>query len=156
MKKYILITLIAVGALVLGTSVVKADEVNNYPPIVQKLVERFGLNETEVREVFDEVRGERRAEMQAKHEERLNQAVSDGIITEEQKTVIMTKHEQMKVNRGNFKDLTQEERQTQREIRREEMKIWVEGQGIDLKELHQSMGGPGKGFGRGFRLGQNQ
>ena len=147
MKKLILITFLAAGVLVLGTTAVKADETRDYPPIVQKLVERFGLNEDEVKAVFDENRTERKEERQAKHDEKLDQAVSDGVITEEQKQALEAKREEMKPDKGEFRDLSKEEREVQREAHRGEMESWAEGQGIDLEALHQFMG-PKKGPGR--------
>ncbi len=155
MKKAILISMLVVGVLVLGTSVAKADETKDYPPIIQKLVEKFGLNETEVKQVFDEQRTERKAEMQAKREEKLNQAVGEGVITEEQKQALLAKKEEVRVNKGELKDLSKEEREAQREANREEMQTWAEGQGIDLEALHQFMG-PKKGPGKGRRPGRGR
>ena len=155
MKRLILITLLAVGVLVLGTSVAKADEARNYPPIVQKLVERFGLNEAEVKSVFDEQRTEKQAERQAKHEEQLNQAVSDGVISEDQKAALIAKREEMKPEKGEFKDLSKEEREAQRETHRTEMQSWFESQGIDHESLREYMG-PKKGSGKGGRPGRGR
>ncbi len=156
MKKVVLIALLAVGVLVLGTSVAKADEASNYPPLLQKLVERFGLNEDEVKQVFDEQRTERQVARQAEREEKLNQAVGDGVITEEQKQALISKHEEMRANRperGEFKDLSKEERQAKREEHRSEMQAWFESQGIDHEALREYMGGPENGPGRGKRPG---
>lgn len=156
MKRIILITLLAVGVLVLGTSVAKADETSNYPPIVSKLVERFGLNEAEVKAVFDEQRTERQAEKQAEREEKLSQAVSDGVITEEQKQALISKHEEMRTNKpekGEFKEMSKEERQSIREEHRTEMQSWFDSQGIDHKALREYMGGPKNGPSGGKRPG---
>lgn len=53
--------------------------------------------------------------MQVRFEERLNQAVSEGKIPQEQKEAIMAKKGEMKANRGEFKDLTPEERRKKME-----------------------------------------
>jgi len=136
-KKALIVSVLAAGILVAGVTAVKADEdTSGYPPIVQRLVEKFGLNEADVKAVFDEERSARQAEMQARHEERLNQAVSDGKITEEQKQAILAKQGE-----------------------REEMKAWAESEGIDWEVLQELMGGPGfkggprGGFGPGPRDG---
>lgn len=149
---------ITFGVIGLGLSVVKmvdAQFEGNYPPIIQKLVERFGLNEDEVKAVFDEAREEKQGQMQAHFEERLNQAVVEGEITEEQKQAILNKHEEMKTNRqanrGEFKNLTTEEREERKEkmqAHREEMKAWAEENGIDSSLLPMLLGGGRKpGFG---------
>ena len=124
-SKKIIILAIALAVLslvsVLGVRSVRADENSTYLPIVQKLVERFSLNTEEVQQVFDEVREERQQETQVRFEERLNQAVSEGEITQEQKEAIVAKKDEMKANRGEFKDLTPKERHENRENHRQEM-----------------------------------
>ncbi|KKQ56055.1 MAG: hypothetical protein US75_C0010G0001, partial [Candidatus Woesebacteria bacterium GW2011_GWC1_38_13] len=62
-------------------------------------------------------------------EERLSDAVSDGIITEEQKRLLI-------VEMNNW----QAERSAQREDRREEMEIFFTENGIDHKKLMPYMG----------------
>ena len=152
-SKKIVIPTIALAILslvsVLGVRSVRADENSTYPPIVQKLVERFNLNTEEVQQVFDEARGERQQEMQVRFEERLNQAVSEGKINQEQKEAIMAKKDEMKANRGEFKDLTPEERHQNREAHRQEMETWAEENGIDLSLMPMLLGGGHRGgFGR--------
>ncbi len=120
--------------------------------LIQKLVEKFNLNKDEVQAVFDEERSERQAENQARFEERLSQAVSEGKITEDQKNLILEKHKELQEERANeieeWKDLSQEERKEKMEQRREEMKSWMEENGIDL-DLMMILGGPGHGRGPG-------
>lgn len=147
-SKKTLAVAIALGAVmiagILGTGLTKAEEGGNYPPIIQKLVERFNLNADEVQEVFNEVRGERHQEMQFRSEERLNQVVEEGKITEEQKGLILAKREEMRERQEEMKNLSFEERKAAREEHREEMENWAEENGIDLEQLF--LFGPG-----GFR-----
>lgn len=143
MNKKILIPALFLAILSLtafGVTSIKAQGNGNYPPIVQKLVERFGLNEDEVKQVFDEARGERQAQMQANFEERLNQAVTGGRITQEQKELILSKHEEMQANR----EMTEHQ---------EEMKNWAQENGIDLSQIGflGPRGGGKGGFGFGPR-----
>jgi len=152
-SKKIIIPAIALAVLslvsVLGVRSVSADENSTYPPIVQKLVERFNLNTEEVQQVFDEARGERQQEMQVRFEEHLNQAVSEGKINQEQKEAIMAKKDEMKASRGEFKDLTPEERHENRETHRQEMETWAEENGIDLSLMPMLLGGGHRGgFGK--------
>jgi hypothetical protein len=90
------------GVVVYGTSNVLADDAfGDYPPIVQKLVEKFGLDEGEVKGVFDEMREEKQVQMQNRFEERLTQGVESGEITGEQKQLILAKHEELRAGRQN-------------------------------------------------------
>lgn len=150
------IALVVLSLGVFGLDKVKADEDGAYPPIVQKLVERFNLNAEEVRQVFDEERSERQEGMQARFEERLNQAMSEGKITEEQKQLILAKHEELQAEREaeqeSFKNMTQEERHEAMETRQNELKSWAEQNGIELEYLLGGFGMHGGGPG-GMRGG---
>lgn len=105
---------------------------SKFPPIVQKLIERFGLNEDEVSQVIEEEREERRQKGKEMMEQRLDEAVADGQITEEQKQAILEKQEQMEQEKGQHQ---------------EEMKQWAEENGIDWPMFGSGMR---KGMGRGF------
>jgi cell division protein FtsN len=133
MRKKLLIPTLGLAALIgtgiVGTSIVKADSFNPNSPIVQKLVERFGLNEDEVVSTFEELRTEHQEMIRRTKEEKLNQAVNDGVITEEQKQALLAKWEEMKA---------------EKEQHREEMENWFDEQGIDREALMQY-----GGFGRG-------
>jgi competence protein ComGC len=119
------------GGLLYGATRVSAFSmgVNSSSPIVQKLVEKFDLNANEVVTTFNELREEHRTQMRAEREERLNQAVADGVITEEQKQALIQKQEEM---------------QAEMEQHREEMDAWFEKQGIDRDALsnYGGFGGP--------------
>jgi|SRR3989344_5415013 len=131
-----LATLIVAGAFAVNT--VKADEVTDFPPFIEKLVERFNLNESDVQTFFDEQRVEHHQAMLQNREERLNQAVSDGVITEAQKEALTNKWEEM---------------QQERQLHREEMQKWFEEQGIDTEVLREYAGfGHGR-FGH-FHMGK--
>jgi len=136
-KKVLIITSAVVGALLLigtagvGAGVVMAKNLDSYPSIVQKLAQRFNLDPDEVKQVFDEERGERRQEAQDRFEESLDEAVKDGKITEAQKEAILEKHTEI---------------QGEQEKLREELSDWAEENDIELKQL-------GPCGGRGFRGG---
>ena len=146
MKRKITLALAAItllGSLGYGATiaVVRADEAQGHP-MIQALAERFGLNEDEVEEVFDEIRADRFAQMQQAHEDGLNQAVEDGVITQEQKNALLAKHE---------------EKSQERQQHREEMQAWFEEEGIDHEALKEYMGGFGKHrkFGKMGKMGIN-
>lgn len=109
----------------------------NYPSIIQKLVEKFGLKESDVKAVFDQDRQERQAQMQAKFEEKLNQAVKDGKLTEDQKQLILAKHKELQARRAtkpeNWQNMTREQRQEFNQAQRKELEDWAKQNNIDLQ-----------------------
>jgi len=140
-KKMYLMTL-AMFALVLagviGVKSVKAVETKNpESPLIQAIVNKFNLNQSEVDNTINEVRQEKQKERQAQMESNLSKAVSDGVITESQKQAILEKHQEMQAN------------QTKN---REEMEKWMTDNNLDFSKLSQyqiglGFGGRGSGFG---------
>ncbi len=102
-----------------GSSRVLAVTTGKYPPVVQKLIDKFGLKETEVQTVMDEVQTERQAAMQSRFEERLTEAVKAGKLTEAQKTAILAK----------WKELA-----AKREAERQELQNWAKQNGLDTTD----------------------
>lgn len=153
-KRVILPAILLTGALAagsLGFSRVSAQEADTYPPIVQKIAERFGLNESDVEDVFDEVHAEHHAEMLANFEDRLSQAVTDGKITEDQKQAILDKHEEFQAKMDEIKDMPEDERRAAMEQIHEDMKTWADENGIDIPLF--AMGrGPGPEDGGGHHM----
>ncbi len=142
-------------AAALNLNPVKAEEPGNHDGLIQKLVERFNLNQDEVEEVFTEVREERHQQMQSRFEERLNQLVSDGKLTEEQKQAVLAKKAELQENRPEFSTMSKEERETQRQAHQEEMEAWAKENGLDLNLVLGWGNGPKRGgFGPG-KMGDN-
>ena len=132
-KKILIPTLglaLVAGLGALGASVVKANDITSYPPMVQVLANKFGLNPDEVGDVFDEAHQARQSEMFQNREERFGQAVENGVITQEQKDALSNK---------------QQERNMEREEHYKEMQTWFEEQGIDHTALMQYGGFGGRG-----------
>ena len=120
-----------VGLGVLGASAVSAQD-GEYPPFIEGLSERFGLNQDEVKTFFDEQMEVRHDQMMQAKEERLDQVVADGVITEEQKQALLNKWEEMR---------------QEREQERKEMQAWFEENGIDQEALRDYWGFGPKGMG---------
>jgi hypothetical protein len=141
MTKKILITLIVLGGLVstgyFGAGAIFANDNNPHQTLITRIAQKFNLNESDVEAVFQSVVDERQAEMQKQREERLNKAVSDGVITEEQKKAFLTKMQEDQEERGQNKG---------------EMQGWFEEQGIDQTKLRDYLGFGGHG-GRGMGSG---
>lgn len=149
-KKYLIPSALILSMLVisaLSVSTISAQDVTDYPPIVQKLAETFNLNEDDVQAVFDEERDDHHAQMYANWEERLGEAVESGQITEEQKQAILTKHEEVQNAMLNLKDLTPDERREEMQALHEDMSAWAADNGIDMFGLRP--------MGRGFKHGMH-
>jgi hypothetical protein len=97
--------------------------------LVDRIAERFNLDQNEVNQVVDEFRQERKAEMKNRGAERLNQAVEDGQITQDQKEMIEQKREE---HQSEIQDLSPEVRWQEKNEHREEMHDWAEENNIDI------------------------
>jgi hypothetical protein len=109
--------------------------------LANKLVEKFGLDQSEVDQVVAEFRQERKAQKQTRGQERLEQMVENGDITAEQKEMIEQKREG---HRAEMENLSLEERRDQRDEHRAEMREYMEENGIDCQ-------GSGEGMHRGWQ-----
>ena len=170
MNRYLILMVTILTTVGLGTVMTKtalaqdSDEASPMTALVQKVANRFGLNQDEVQAVFDEDRAERRAfrqqdrearqeEMWQRMTERLDQAVADGNISEAQKQLILEKHQEMQAEcqarMENGDELTFEQRQALREQHREQMEAWAEENEIDLEYLMGGMGMKNRGGSEG-------
>lgn len=131
--------LFVVTFLIAGMFTYAQSQSGDFPTIVQKLAQKFGLKESDVQAVFDEHRTEKQTQMQAEFEEWLTKAVKDGKITEAQKQAVFAKHKELQEKRlsvwQNLKDMTPEERREASQTQRQELESWAEQQGIDIKYL---------------------
>lgn len=164
-KKYFLyaivpvLTLVAVGS-VYANSVAGQDN-NPMNSLVNAIAEKFNLNVSDVQQVFDEHRqemqaqrqeqmAEKQSEMQQKFEERLNQAVTDGKLTQEQANLIIAKKAELEAQRQNLQNGTPEENKEAMQEHRDELKQWAEDNNIPLQYfMFAGPGGLGH-MGRGF------
>lgn len=159
-SKKIYIPILAAGVIggtaVFGVSLVNAQATQHNPMsgLVQKIAQKFNLDQSQVQSVIDQFHTEqqqvRQQEMQKREEERLSQLVLRGKITELQKQAIIAKHVEMrtKFNPDTMKTMTQEQRKEHRTAMETEMKTWASTQGIDLTIIQFGFG-KGGGFGRG-------
>ncbi|MCX6796673.1 MAG: hypothetical protein NTW06_04230 [Candidatus Falkowbacteria bacterium] len=99
----------------------------------EKLANKLNVSKDQVSTAMDELQTEHQAERKAEISANLDKAVSDGVITAEQKQKILDRMTEM---------------QQKREKEKEEMKKWQEDNGIDMEKLRDYNIGMGKG-GRG-------
>ena len=102
MKSKIALIGLAVALLealgIAGVNSVSADDNTTFPPAIQALVDRFNLNEGEVSEVLEETRAQKHEEKQALMGEKLDGLVSEGKLTEDQKSKLLAKLDEMRAN----------------------------------------------------------
>ncbi len=165
-KKTIVVALV-VAALatisIFGAGLVIAQTLGDYPPIIQKIADKFGLNVDDVKAVFDEDQEARHEEMHAQCEASLDEAVEDGKITEPQKQELQTLLDKKKTLHEDTKDLAPEERREAMETHHSEITQWAEDNDVDLKDIlghtpgkggrHGAGHGAGHGPGRGMMGG---
>lgn len=84
-------------------------------------------------------RGFRKVDREARCEESLAKAVSDGKLTEAQKTLLLKKRDAIRAERKSdidgWKSLTRSQRQEKVKSRRAELEQWAKNNGIDVKYL---------------------
>ena len=152
--KILLIFVVSLSVLVLGGYVVSAQIKATYPPIVQKLSERFNLNPDDVNKVFEEQHQDMHQQHSARLEERLNAAVKDAKITEEQKTAILKKFDELKTKMEEVRDLPADERRQALTNLKEELTKWAKDNNIDVSLLGCGPGMFGPGDHMGGKMGR--
>ena len=139
-KKKYLIPVVAVafvltalgGAMAVGKQAFAANNNN----MAGELAEKLNVPEDEVSTAMDSIRGERHAERTAEISTNLDKAVTDGVITAEQKQKILDQQAKLKQQR-------------------EENEQWETDSGIDFDKLRDyhiglGMGMGGRGHGKGM------
>lgn len=124
--------------------VASAESSTNGNSLVDKIATTFNLNKDEVQKVFDEDRQTHESERQAKTKERLEQAVKDGKLTQEQVDKILAKQQEMESSMNDLRDQTEEERKAAMETKRTELEEWAKNNNIPDEFAH-FLRGPGPG-----------
>lgn len=132
-----------------GLQVASAQRQNtNQDSLIDKLSSTFNLNKDEVQKVFDQHREQQKAEMEAKMEERLNSAVTNGKLTQEQANKIKAKQAELKTFIESQKDATHKDRHEAMKAKRHELKQWAKENNIPDKYIHFMHGRGSKHGGR--------
>lgn len=156
-KKYFLYAIVPVLALAAAGGMALADTTNqpNNPMsnLVNAIAQKFNLNVSDVQQVFDEqhskTQAERQQQMQQKFSDRLNKAVSDGKITQDQANLISAKHTEMQNYMKSLEGKTPEEIKTAMKAQIDSLKQWAEDNNIPMQYVQFG----GKGFGKGMGMG---
>jgi hypothetical protein len=117
----------------------------NQQSLVDKIAAKFNLNKSDVQAVVDQDKSEHQAAMQAKMDERLTQAVTDGKITEAQKTAIQGKQQELKTYLDSIKDKPATEQKTLMKTKMDELQQWAKDNGLSdyFMKGKMMMGGHG-------------
>ena len=108
---------------------------NGHPLFLERLAERFDLDIDEITDFMEELREEKRIEMESRFEEKLNELVEDGDITSAQKEAILEKKEVMEGFKEELEDMTVSEAREALKDMKEELKSWADDNDLELKCL---------------------
>lgn len=139
------VVLTAAGVGAIGVTQANAQTATTDNPmtsLVQKIAQKFNLNQSDVQAVFDQDRTDRQAQMEAKYQEQLSQYVSDGKITQTQKDLISAKHKEIQAKHQsqmqsmkNMNDADREAAMEAKKTERTELENWAKENNIDMKYL---------------------
>lgn len=113
--------------------------------LVTAIAKKFNLNTTEVQQVFDADRTQMEAAREQEQTSRINQAVTDDKLTQDQATKIIAKQKELAAARTATKNLSETERQTAMKTQMDSLKQWMTDNTIPAGYL--PLGGPGMGHG---------
>lgn len=128
-------------ASIIGLASVSAESQNSPTGLVDKIAQRFNLNKSDVQKVFDENRSEHQAARQQHYEYRLSQAVKDGKLTEDQKTKLLDKLNELQSREEDLEDKTSQQRYQNIEQDHDALKQWAQDNNIPQRYLPGSMHG---------------
>lgn len=123
---------ITTGATLWSTGVIKAQGNGNNQNMSQELADKLNIDQAKVTDAMDQIRSEHQAERQKQNSANLDKAVSDKVITAEQKQKILDRQSEMQKKRGQ---------------ERTEQQTWASENGIDMTKLRTYGVGMGMGMG---------
>lgn len=128
--------------------------VNFFQGLIDAIAQKFGLSTDQVKSVLTDYQQQQKQNKernwQQHQEDRLNQLVKDGKITDTQKKAILDELAVLKskYNQDNFKNMTPDRKKQQFQAMQDEIKSWANTQGIDPSYVM-----PGFGMGMGWKGG---
>jgi len=103
--------------------------------LTQALVDKFGINAEEVRTVFYEQHAEIQADREEHKAERLERAVANDVLTQEQADAISAHRDEMQTLIKSLENATPEERKETLNAQHETNKIWAKENNIPKQFL---------------------
>jgi hypothetical protein len=127
------------AALTIGVGAVTADTNATTPSkLAQAIASKFNLNATDVQNVITQQHQQTQADRQMQMKSKLDQAVKDGKLTQDQENTLLQKLESMHQNEQNMRSAHQDLRQ------------WMQNNKIDLRSI---LGEPKGGMRMGHMMG---
>lgn len=121
--------------------------------LVSALVQKFNLNSDEVKTLVRSVMEKQRADMEVKREQaftdRINKAVTNKKITQEQATLLLAKAKEVRAFTQTLSTKTPEERKAAMKTQMDSVKQWLTDNNIP-KDYNLFMGFGGEGRGKGM------
>lgn len=122
--------------------------------LASRIATKIGFKQEDVQKVLDAQHSIKQEDRQAHIASKLDQLVTDGKITADQKQKIIDKQKELETqreaNKDSFKNLTPAERKAKMDAERTALEQWAKDNGIDIKYL--MLGGRGHGH-MGGRMG---
>ncbi|MFA6189938.1 MAG: hypothetical protein WC711_00260 [Candidatus Staskawiczbacteria bacterium] len=152
------VTLATLGIIAVGT-VSAATTTQNSPMsnLVSAIAQRFNLNSSDVQKVFDDQQIQMHSQMVQKNTDKVNEAVANGKITQDQANKILAKRAELEAQRVAFRasleGKTKTEIQTAMKAHRDTLLQWAKDNNIP--EQYLMMFGGLKGAGGGFGFGRH-
>lgn len=111
------------------------DSGEDYPVIVEHLAKKLDIDPEKVLEAFKDINQERKEKFKEDFEKRLDKAVEEGVITEEQREAIIAKREEIAEEMQEIEGMSQDEKREAIKDMVSELKEWAEDNDIDYKDL---------------------
>lgn len=117
--------------------------------LVEKIATKFNLNKDDVQKVFDEDRQKHHQAMQQRLEDTLTQAVKDGKLTEDQKSKLLAKMDELHTKYGpeNNQSISRHAMRQNHQAELSELQSWARENGINLSTVLPTPPHGGHGFG---------
>lgn len=140
----IILPVLSLGILLGGAGVYSAKYASasngaNQSNMAEELAQKLNVSTDQVSTAMDQIQEKRQTEHKAEKSANLDKAVSDGVITAEQKQKILDK---------------QAQNQQEREQKKAETEKWASDNGIDFSKLKDYGFGTGGGMGHGGYRGE--
>lgn len=140
-------TMIQAAAPTTTTATASATRVDPMNSLVTAIAQKFGLNQADVQKVFDDQRTQmdtqRETEQASRLKTQLDQAVTNGKLTQTQENLIIAKQAEIKTFHDSLKGKTPEECEAAMKTEMASVTQWAKDNNIPTQYL--MMGGPGGG-----------
>lgn len=117
--------------------------------LVQKIAQKFNLNQNEVQQVFDQSKQERAAAREAQFKTMLDKVVSAGTLTQNQENMILAKQQEVKSFMATLSGKSSQEKKTAIQTEMQQVQQWAKSNGIPEDYLHLGLNPRHRGISHG-------